>query len=220
MRCFVTSMALQGATTVLFLLGMAAQVIAEKPSQTSPLWVRDADNPAFQPFAFSFECVATCDRSFTVPADKRLVIEGLAASETIIGDPSIGTFLPAAGYVRLRESSSTERRQEHWLPLVGSSYAENSYRAQAYNGFGGAVKLYVEPGAEVEIDYGQRATVGSGPHDSLYTDVSLSGYFVDVPVAATSAASVPEPSSLLLFGCGALALVRRKVARHGRRDPA
>lgn len=134
---------------------------------TNPIGVRDADNPAKQPFQVQVNGSFTGDTVnlfFTVPPGKQLVIEQVTAT---IGDVDAGphTFnvlTTAGGTQVLHQMNTTE---------VG----------QFANGLRGAVvsqqvRLYADPQTQVRLQANRNVTTGPGG-----AFVGVSGYLVNLP---------------------------------------
>ena len=70
----------------------------------SPTWIRDVDNPAQQPFAKRFYPSASSAATYTVPANKRLMITDVAAfsyGSTTVEDVAIYTTSAGVGSARV-----------------------------------------------------------------------------------------------------------------------
>ncbi len=138
-------------------------------SPTSPVPIRDVDNPARQPFQWPFAwfvapgLAGEFSPSITVPAGKCLVIETVSAQAVA----DVSTFM------RLRIlTTANGQLVAHFIDV------ENRGTAGGLINFHGthAVRIYADPGTTVRFGAGRGDTSG-------YVDVNaaISGYFVDVP---------------------------------------
>ena len=162
----------QGTTLVAGSVGIDPANNTVQLSSTSPLSIRDVDNPAFQPFqktALLTQSPGTNASSLTiatVPAGKRLVIEFISASGQV----------PPGQHV------------ESWpvmtvAPPTGGAQHELLVNAQPPAVIGDAlfrasqqVRLYADSGSTVQTII--RRNSGAGSATYLMT---VSGYLVDVP---------------------------------------
>lgn len=157
------------ATTTLCGLAVSPPTLA----QTRPALVRDADNPALQPFRelINANLLSTENTKFvngpTVPAGKRLVIENASVwAYTSLSDFVTGIWLTVPGATPptfvLLDPADTERK-----PIGGGS------AVAAYNR---TVKLYYNPGEQVQLNVFVDGSAGP-----RIVNVYLNGYYVNLP---------------------------------------
>jgi hypothetical protein len=136
----------------------------------APVFVRDVDNPAKQPFettgllAFSdgqydIELTVT-----TVPAGKRLIIEYVSLYATLFTGQSL--------VFATLHSTGNNGNAYHRLPITGPT------NDGGYDEFmvSQAIRMYADPGTPVTLRV--RRSTSSGY--SLDGDYAISGYFIDV----------------------------------------
>jgi hypothetical protein len=133
--------------------------------------VRDADNPARQPFQtmvnISIPDGGTGgDTSFTVPAGKRLVIT-YAGTQIVL--PPGQQALSAVLWVNYPVTSAV------LYPFRADFTAPNVSGEAVYIG-GGPMTAYSEPGSTVQVTVNRSGTAGTASGV-----VTVSGYLVDVP---------------------------------------
>jgi len=159
------------ALVVTTVCGLAVSLPAE--AQTRPALVRDADNPALQPFreVISASLSSSETSKFvngpTVPAGKRLVIENASVwAFTSTSDFVTGIWLTVPGATPLTftmlDPADTERK-----PVGGGS------AIAAYNR---PVRLYFNPGEQLQLNVFVDGT--TGPRT---VNVYLNGYYVNLP---------------------------------------
>ena len=142
---------------------MGSGTTASPLGVSSPLMVRDLDNPTRQPVHFS---QSLGDEPFTVPAGKLLVIEFVSGAIRVVDDVQFrdrGTFP-----ITFSDSSGGQFRVHF---LVGD--ITTVFPGSFTYGISQMVKLYAGPGTVVRL-------FGSGSTFS-FASLSMSGYFVDVP---------------------------------------
>ena len=131
--------------------------------------VRDADNPARQPFATECDVqYASLGCTVTVPADKRLVIETVTATLVLPqGAKPLNFFVStvAGGFKNANHALVAQFMGR------GGGVIENDYYAISES-----IRLYAEPGSTVLLE-GQTTTVPPATEDDILT---MSGYLVDL----------------------------------------
>jgi hypothetical protein len=131
-----------------------------KIDTTNPIPVRDVDRRPQQPVQFSlFE---PSQRSYTVPAGKRLVIEYVS------GGFGINSNGGAQAVVFLEVSPGSER---HLFPGTPVSYNDGLPGGVTF-AFSQSARMFVGSGATISLSGCQGVLLGS---------VNVSGYLVDVP---------------------------------------
>jgi hypothetical protein len=135
---------------------------------TSPVLVRDVDNPARQPVQAEGSCNGTlggCLKTiYTVPAGKRLVIEYASMRANIpVGEVAELLIDTVVGDKVVRNG----------LPPTAPSVAFLGFSAA---NMGQQVRLYADPGTIVNVEAFRSA---SGNEASF--DFTISGHLVDVP---------------------------------------
>jgi hypothetical protein len=139
---------------------------------STPLPVRDVDNPARQSFQRELDPLVpsgsfSASDSLTVPAGKRFVIEFASASI----DTTAGTKM----WVRIQTTSSGVGLSYSLLPqLQGNFGADGSDFLLASQ----PMKLYADPGTQVTVVVN---VLGGVANTNTGAAVSLSGYLVVVP---------------------------------------
>ncbi len=121
---------------------------------TSPLLVRDTDNPAFQPFRASTTATGVF---VTVPEGKILVIEFIAGYQVI---PSV----PGAGLELLIPSANTF----YYIAPQNISIVAGNY----WNNYSQQTRIYLTAGQQLRVNFYTTAS-------SRY--ISVSGYYVNAP---------------------------------------
>ena len=131
---------------------------------TSPLMIRDLDNPARQPFRI----VTTVNNAIlvTVPAGKRLVVEFASGFFQINSFANV-SGLPAM-ILKVNQSGTLVFQHEIAPQLVYSVTGGTVYLMSQQ------LRMYVGAGEELQISFPS----GSG---LISNRVSVTGYFVDVP---------------------------------------
>ena len=138
----------------------------------SPVFVRDVDNPARQPFQRELDPLVTVGQftasdSLTVPAGKRLVIEFATAPVTT----PPGTKL----WVRIQTTVNGISNQYSLLPeLQGSFAASGSDFLLAAQ----PMKVYADPATQVVAVVN---VLGGTANANTGAGVVMSGYLIDVP---------------------------------------
>ena len=140
----------------------------------APREVRDADNPARQPFACSYPWNTTTfvgpgvvSGFCTVPAHKRLVIENVNAN-MIIGFPVWALTVSVT-------TNGTARQFTYPVMMGGvpsTTTATNIWITSE------SVRLYADPGSNVSLTFKVGSGTGSPGEFAVF---NLSGYLVDVP---------------------------------------
>lgn len=135
-------------------------------ANTTPLAVRDADNPARQPFqsesSESFPAGGdTINVFFSVPAGKRLVVEQVTASIGVLpGQHALMNVMTTAnGNQVVHFMKPTE--QGEWVGFQVFVVSQ-------------PVRFYADAGTQVRLQVNKNSTVGIGS-----ATVSLSGYLID-----------------------------------------
>jgi hypothetical protein len=138
-------------------------------TSTNPLFVRDIDNPAKQPF------VSTCSISFstpqgnncqfiTVPVGKQLVIEVFAVFiQMQVGDRPVETVLVG-----------TQNGREYVLPYP-QSFNATSGASDAWVVSQPLTRAYADPNTTPACE------VGANPSEALSANCTISGYLVNLP---------------------------------------
>jgi len=150
-------------------------------TRTTPLYVRDVDNPAHHPFAQEVNCSVpggskSCAASFTVDAGKELVIE----TASVLGTVPIG----GKGFAVITVTTGGTNISSVQLPLTfQASYAGT---VDTYVGTQ-PLRLYADPGSTVTLE-GEEQPVGS----ATFT-FDVSGYTVDCGSAGTITNPCPLP---------------------------
>jgi hypothetical protein len=142
-------------------------------AQVRPALVRDADNPAFQPFRQNILVHATAAELFKyvdgpiVPAGKRLVIENVSIwALTGSADFVTGLWLTVPGADPVTFAIMDPVGDERKEVAPGSAVA-------AYNR---VVKLYYNPGETI-----QAAAFFRGTTSNRIVNIYMSGYYVNIP---------------------------------------
>jgi hypothetical protein len=137
---------------------------------TSPLEIRDLDNPARQPFQATRTCtavaqVAGCSFNLAVPAGKRLVLEYV----------SLLARLPAGQVVAFDiETTVNDAPVVHRLPF--SPPAIDMFNTGSQTSIGQQVRLYADPGTTFSINANRAPSAGGATFI-----FSISGYLVNIP---------------------------------------
>ncbi len=121
---------------------------------TSPLLVRDTDNPAFQPFRASTTATGVF---VTVPEGKILVIEFIAGYQVI-------SSVPGAGLELLIPSVNTF----YYIAPQNISIVAGNY----WNNYSQQTRIYLTAGQQLRVNFYPTAS-------SRY--ISVSGYYVNAP---------------------------------------
>jgi len=146
-------------------VALAAGSTVQLGTQTAPVLVRDVDNPGKQRFRQIFSLRAPdCSDEFVVPVDKRLVIELVNIS--VFADP---------GRTLLVELTSPGTRVTFPLKLQGTFDILGGRDLLVANE---PVRLYFNPNEHFDICTSIQRNDQSSDNEA---NVSLSGYFVDVP---------------------------------------
>jgi hypothetical protein len=123
---------------------------------TSPLAIRDQDNPAFQPFKAAANTQSAI--LVTVPTGKRLVIESVYGSLRQTGNnQAISISLSATGVSSFYE--------------IAPNFARND-STDTISFFTQPVKLYLAPGEQLQVFF---------PNNATFRSIVVSGYFVNLP---------------------------------------
>lgn len=137
---------------------------------SSPLEIRDLDNPARQPFQATRTCTAVaqgagCSFAIGVPAGKRLVIEYVSL-----------LALQPAGQVVLFEIETLINNVSvrHRLPI--SAPAINMFNTGSQTSIGQQVRLYADPETAFSVSASRAPSAGEATFF-----FSVSGYLVNVP---------------------------------------
>jgi len=132
--------------------------------------MRDADNPARQPFATECDVqYASLGCTVTVPADKRLVIETVTATLVLPqGGKPLNFFIST---VASGVNNANHALVAHFMGR-GGGVIKNDYYAISES-----IRLYAAPGSTVLLE-GQTTTVPPATESDILT---ISGYFVDLP---------------------------------------
>lgn len=165
-----TVLANQSGTWNVSLVG--ANTVEVSNSSSSPLYVRDVDNPAQQPFQRELDAhfspgSSSASDSLTVPAGKRLVIE--FAAETV--------NLPAGQHmwVRIQTTANGSTNQFTLTPSFLCACGADSSDFLAGNQ---ELHLYADPGTTVSI---VANLLVSTANTNTGADVVMSGHYVNVP---------------------------------------
>ena len=139
---------------------------------TRPVYVRDVDNPARQPFhveLYDFRMIAgdtLSTDSFIVPAGKRLVIEQVSGRFTAPAGQTLDLVVQTGPSEAPATHYYLPVRQGPLAPLSGDGFVLNQLSRQ-----------YAEPGSNVGVIL-QRRGGTDGEASGLMT---FTGYLVDVP---------------------------------------
>ena len=165
-----TVLANQSGTWNVSLVGPTNVSVSNSPG--SPLYVRDVDNPAQQPFQRELDAHFTpgsssATDSLTVPAGKRLVIE--FASETV--------NLPTGQHMwlRIQTTANGSTNQFTLMPSLVCPCGADSSDFLAGNQ---QVRLYADPGTTVSI---VANLLLSTANTNTGADVVMSGHYVNIP---------------------------------------
>jgi hypothetical protein len=141
---------------------------------SAPVLVRDVDSPARQPFQDfnSIDLVAPFGNTervlFTVPTDKRLVIEFISLLALMPADQKSTVTLRT--FINDGHPSTSFGKSFLVLTAQGTFNATDIYTASQ------PVRIYADPGTEVFFLVSRTSGTGSAQYQ-----VCISGYFVDVP---------------------------------------
>ncbi len=146
-------------------------------TSSKPVWVRDVDE-ARQPFQANAGLPFTgkspwisSEWVYTVPADKRLVIEGVSGNGLVEAQESIEI-------VQIR-TTAAGTAATHILDGPTILYSTPIIRRYALTE---TVRLYADPRTQVRITAERNRASGSYANASyIRFDVALTGYFVSVP---------------------------------------
>ena len=154
---------------VLVCVSLTSQAKSKPPADNGPLFVKQSDNPAFQPYAQTatqaFANGEDTTFTFDVPLGKRLVIELFTAA--VIVSPGSGTI----GQIDLNGGS----------PNGGSTHY---YTVQSRVSFGGNEQLTLTQPLRLYANGGVGTvsiTVFCNTINNTGANVSISGYLVDLP---------------------------------------
>ena len=148
-------------------VGLAPQNNTVKIDNSSPVAVRDVDNPARQPFQANFQFFIQdgsfgSSQSLIVPAGKQLVIEYISADS---GVPT-GQLARIGLYTSINGQFSLHYVVTNRLGAVGNG--DDEFVA------GQPTTIYADQGTEVQVGFSKNAGQGFAN-----CSVTLSGHFVD-----------------------------------------
>ena len=152
-------------------VGINGMPTVKVDNTANPLFVRDVDNPASQPFqaATSFGIAAQQIRGggvlTTVPLGKRLVIEHVSVRARVQPNQKLAE---AEILIAVANNNNGGHPIDYYFAL--NDQGDNLFMANQQ------VRLYADPGTEVQVAATRNASDGSG-----FVYFSISGYFVDVP---------------------------------------
>ena len=132
---------------------------------TSPLTIRDKDNPALQPVQFSGVQIggASSTTILTVPAGKRLVIETVSGNMNILnGQKFLALSVGTTG------GGSASQLSHYFTPIFTGT--QGSFDFYSFNH---SVRIYADPQTNVVLS---RNTTSS----NVSVSVTISGYYVDL----------------------------------------
>ena len=132
---------------------------------TSPLTVRNQDNPAFQPVEASGTQIggASSTTILTVPAGKRLVIETVSGNMNILnGQKFLALSIGTTG-------GSASQLSHYFTPIFTGT--QGSFDFYSFNH---SVRIYADPQTNVVLS---RNTTSS----NVSVSVTISGYYVNLP---------------------------------------
>ena len=154
--------------------GTSNVVVTNSPAQPVP--VKEQNNPAFQPFQWQGQPTVALGNSdtittFTVPAGKRLVIEGISAqvyvSGAVTGEvPRLILGTNAAGVWANTFTPMT---------YVGNSGPSPSYAVSQ------PLRMYADPGSTVDVELRRSTDLNGNYTGILISTITVTGYFVNVP---------------------------------------
>lgn len=132
----------------------------------SPLTIRNADNPAFQPVQFREIQIGGADTTtiFTVPAGKRLVIETVSGNGNIFSGQK---FLALS--INTTNSVGGSQMPHYFTPVFTGT--QGSFDFYSFNQ---SVRIYADP--QTNIVLSRNTTSGN-----VNIGITVSGYYVDVP---------------------------------------
>jgi hypothetical protein len=148
-------------------------------SASSPLFTRDADNPARRPFQTALcnaenflggSAVCHDPGTYTVPSDRRLVIEFVSGSCSTIGSSGAGSLNGLNSLTLQLETTAG-----------GTNVASHIFPPAIFLGqisLAHQTRIYADPGTTVEFFMG--AAVGPSPF-SIDCTITISGYTITPP---------------------------------------
>lgn len=150
-------------------VGLDSQNNTVKIDSSSPVPVRDADNPARQPFQteldfFEADGSYGATQSFTVPANKRLVIEYVSADSGV----PVGELTRIGISTEINGQYQGHHVVANRLGAVGNG--DDEFVA------GQPMTVYADPGTDVFVGFSRNNAVGFAN-----CFVTISGHFVDIP---------------------------------------
>jgi hypothetical protein len=165
------SVSLAGGT----LVGLDAlnNTVKVTTSETSPLLMRDVDNPARHAFQLELDTLIpqgqqTSSNSFAIPAGKRLVIE--YASGTMFSPPA-----DARLSVHIQTIVNNTVVSHYVVPSLQGSFGQNAANFYVASQ---PMKLYADPGTSITLI---TDTLGAPSDGQSGAALVMSGYLVNVP---------------------------------------
>lgn len=157
------------AAALIVALGIVALVARPAMAQLRAALVKDVDNPARQPFAAgafpSFSGRLAAESFLTVPAGKRGVIEHVSC---------VNVLDASNNFVRLQVDVTTDGNLNSHQ-FVHSNVGPSIGDLEVWS-FSQPVRVYADPGTEVELNVFRRVGTGSGN-----VECYISGHYVDLP---------------------------------------
>ena len=152
-------------------IGNTPNVTISGNTSASPLFVRDVDNPARQPFQIGFPFTmnpATIQvfQSFTVPVGKRLVIEyvSMGSGSVPVGQHLFIILLTTVGGVGAFHYVAVTPQGSLPPPNAADTFVASQ-----------PMRVYADPGTTVNIQMQRESGVGA-----CEPNLTVSGYLVDV----------------------------------------